>query len=82
MFQFLIGRLKTGKLYNIFNEFINGEHKYKKTYADKTKQKRIAELKEIEKNMENTFQFLIGRLKTFALLFLVLLPLHVSIPDR
>lgn len=43
-----------GKLYNIFNEFINGEHKYKKTYADKTKQKRIAELKEIEKNMENT----------------------------
>lgn len=43
-----------GKLYNIFNEFINGEHKYKKTYVDKTKQKRIAELKEIEKNMEDT----------------------------
>jgi DNA polymerase-3 subunit alpha len=41
------------KLFNIFNQFTNGDNKYKKTYVDKTKQKRIISLYEYETKIED-----------------------------
>jgi len=39
---------KTGTLMEMYQEFAEGEFKYKKTYCEKTKQKRLAELNTIE----------------------------------
>ena len=39
---------KNKKLSMLYQQFIDGKNKYKKTYCEKTKVKRIAELKEIE----------------------------------
>lgn len=39
---------KAGMLLNIYNEFAEGQFKYKKTYCEKTKNKRLQELKELE----------------------------------
>lgn len=44
---------KTKKLLTIYDEFKNGDNKYKKTYVQKTKEKRILALKEIEKSTPN-----------------------------
>lgn len=44
---------KTNKLLSIYNEFSKGKNKYKKTYVDKTKQKRIELLKQYEKSANN-----------------------------
>jgi hypothetical protein len=41
------------KLLKIFKEFKDGENQYKKTYVDKTKQVRIAALKEYEDQLED-----------------------------
>ena len=41
---------KTGTLMDIYKEFTEGEFKYKKTYCEKTKQKRLAELNSMEFN--------------------------------
>jgi DNA polymerase-3 subunit alpha len=41
---------KTGTLIDIYNEFSDGEFKYKKTYCEKTKTKRLAALNEMEFN--------------------------------
>ena len=41
---------KTGTLIDIYNEFNDGEFKYKKTYCEKTKAKRLASLNEMEFN--------------------------------
>lgn len=39
---------KAGTLLNIYNEFSEGQFKYKKTYCEKTKQKRLEELLSLE----------------------------------
>ncbi len=39
---------KAGTLLNIYNEFFDGQFKYKKTYCEKTKTKRLEELKNLE----------------------------------
>lgn len=41
----------SGKLLAVFEEFKDGKHKYKKTYVDATKEKRIKVLKEVEKTI-------------------------------
>jgi DNA polymerase-3 subunit alpha len=41
------------KLLKLFGEFKDGENQYKKTYADKTKEKRIVALKQYENSLED-----------------------------
>lgn len=48
------------RLLAIYDNFVNGDHKYKKTYVDKTKQKRIAELIKWEKETDDIIEFSIS----------------------
>lgn len=43
----------TQELSDIYNEFANGSNKYKKTYVDKTKEKRLAVLHEFEHDLKS-----------------------------
>ena len=45
------------RLLAIYNEFKDGKNKYKKTYVDSTKEKRISELIEYEQTTDDTVSF-------------------------